>query len=86
MPSYSSAKFSVSSIEIKNFKEDYKKVSKMSTKEKIDYFSQLIQEIKNAPKEKTTSIDIDGTNYIINKKGYYYILERKPFYTLYSIS
>lgn len=54
--------------ETKKFKIDYKKVSRMSIKEKVDYFSKLMLEIQNVPKENAISIDIDDTNYVINKK------------------
>lgn len=54
--------------ETKKFKIDYKKVSRMSIKEKVDYFGKLMLEIQNVPKENTISINIDDINYVINKK------------------
>lgn len=55
-------------IRTEKFKINWKEIAKLSIKDKLETLEQAMLAMINAPKENTTSVNVDDTSYIINKK------------------
>lgn len=55
-------------IRTEKFKINWKEIARLSIKDKIETLEQAMIAMINAPKENTTSVNVDDTSYSINKK------------------